>query len=77
MWLDPEGLDAAEADFQRFYGLDLSVELHRLCVRRLWVLLYHMPRDGAWGELMLERHKNDASRVTSVDQLTAFLGGMG
>lgn len=66
-------MDAAEADFQRFYGLDLSVELDRICVRRLWVLMFHMP-DGAWAALMRER--NSKSRAQSVSDLDVFFGGL-
>lgn len=47
MW----GWGSLEADFARFYSMDLNDEVHsgQLTWRRFQVLLSRLPADGAWG----------------------------
>lgn len=47
-----------EADFQRFYGIDLRLEVRRAAVRRLKALVFGLPPEAAcWRQqtLLLER----------------------
>lgn len=77
MWLTDDGSwAAAEADFQRFYSLNLRVEVDRCCVSRLWNLMFHMPGEGAWGSFMRERTVKSNSRVASVSDLDAVMRGI-
>lgn len=80
MWLTDDGSwAAAEADFQRFYSLNLRVEVdefHGSCVSRLWNLMFHMPGEGAWGSFMRERTVKTNSRVASVSDLDAVMRGI-
>lgn len=80
MWLTDDGSwAAAEADFQRFYNLNLRVEVdefHGSCVSRLWNLMFHMPGEGAWGSFMRERTVKTNSRVASVSDLDAVMRGI-
>jgi hypothetical protein len=62
-------LEAAEADFQRFYGLDLSVELDRTCVRRLFVLVRALPLYGGAFALL---HK-EQGEVRNTRSLSDFV----
>lgn len=39
--------DSVEADFQRFYGIDLRAYFGRESVRRIWVLVKALPADAA------------------------------
>ncbi|MFV0318328.1 MAG: hypothetical protein ACK5O2_15380, partial [Microthrixaceae bacterium] len=39
--------DAAEADLQRYYGIDLTAAWRSMSVRRLHVLIHHLPSEAA------------------------------
>jgi hypothetical protein len=58
-----------EADFQRFYQINLTDEFERIELRRLMALVNGLPRDAAtWRE-----EREEAERWTQTDELLAVM----
>lgn len=68
-YLSDDTWDAVEADFQRFYRLDLCREADTAGLRRLYVLIRHLPSEAALWAVM-----EKATKASSLDELDAFFG---
>lgn len=68
-----------EADFQRYYGIDLDAEFDSLGCRRMFVLFDGLPGDAAvWRQGDIgEQQPTSTNRVTDLSdpRLAAFFGG--
>jgi hypothetical protein len=59
---------AIEADFQRYYGIDLRVEFSDTPLRRLWVLLDGLPNDAAVWRKEFAWSVQDEMKATQLEQ---------
>ncbi len=68
-----EHWECVEADFQRFYGLDLRVQFVRQPLRRLCVLVFHLPASSATAEAQQVWEVSNEFGATSLELLWEVL----
>jgi hypothetical protein len=66
-----------EADFLRFYGMDLRVEVGRSSVRRLVALIRALPEDSATARLSSQPSQDSGESKKMITSGAAFAGWIG